>query len=763
MTLLELIDVLTLVSTTSIFIVMFWKASKLLSNRVNLHILSGLLFVIFLYNFFHFLESSATDTSLEEFENIIGALIPVGWAFLLYDILQKLAKEDLAESEQKFQAIFNNSFQFMGLLNTKGILLEINDTALESIGLQRSNVLGKPFEETGWWVHSKEMQVRLKTAIKQATQGEFVRFDATHQDYDGKLLYVDFSMTPVKDKMGNVTLIIPEGRDITEQKLIEETLQRTTKMDALGKLTGGIAHDFNNLLGVILGYSNLLNESFKNQPNASKYIDQIHKAGERGANLTKKLLAFSRHDPSTKAVKFNINQLLLEQHELIQKTLTVRIQLQMDLESKLWLTHLDKSELEDAILNMSINTMHAIKNDGTLTVRTCNKTLNTLDGLLLGLKAGDYIQLSLMDTGCGMDDLTKSKLFDPFFTTKGSRGTGLGLSQVFGFVNRANGVVQVESEVGKGSKFILYFPRYFDGSAEETAESELVVGNLYGDETILVVDDEIPLLDVTSDLLKQHGYNIYCAESGQQALNVLEKSKVDLMLSDIIMPNMDGYQLAGIVQEKYPEIKIQLASGYTDRRSVSESNVKLHQKLLQKPYNSTKLLSNIRALLDSNEKEDIPQKANNKPNESSYIEPIIWSEQLSTSIPDIDKDHKVLIALLNNCIEMHNEMDSNDKSAELDSVLEELLNYTDYHFKREERIMEVCDYPNLHKHRLVHQHLLSSVLQKKQRYESGEETVDSIMNFLCDWLTGHIVGMDKSIGTHCKGKELLIENALLSD
>ncbi len=123
----------------------------------------------------------------------------------------------------------------------------------------------------------------------------------------------------------------------------------------------------------------------------------------------------------------------------------------------------------------------------------------------------------------------------------------------------------------------------------------------------------------------------------------------------------------------------------------------------------------------------------------------------------------MLIALLNNCIEMHNAMDPNDKNAELDVVLEELLNYTDYHFKREERIMEICDYPNLHKHRLVHQHLISSVLQKKQRYEAGEETVDSIMNFLCDWLTGHIVGMDKSIGTHCKGKELLIENALLSD
>lgn len=409
---------------------------------------------------------------------------------------------------------------------------------------------------------------------------------------DGSLHWLEVKEIPVFDEQGNVSYIEGIAHDITERKQTEEALRRSQKMDALGKLTGGIAHDYNNMLGIILGYAELLESALSEQPTLLEYIHQIHHAGERGANLTRKLLSFSRQKKSEIKI-LNINTLLLGEQHMLEKTLTARITLILDLAEELWTVRLDDNDLEDAILNFCINAMHAIVGNGQLTIKTRNESVTTMDASTLQLDAGDYVLLSITDTGSGMNEATKEKIFDPFYTTKGENGTGLGLSQVYGFIERSGGAIKVYSEQGQGTRFVLYLPRYHESDSGDKAEEDNNIVDLRGNETILVVDDEPLLLDLTSEILSQQGYHVICAENAKQVLEILEKESIDLLLTDVIMPEMDGYQLAAIVKEKYPAIKIQLVSGFADSDHANIVDDELREHIVYKPFNSQDLLKRI--------------------------------------------------------------------------------------------------------------------------------------------------------------------------
>jgi signal transduction histidine kinase/CheY-like chemotaxis protein len=402
--------------------------------------------------------------------------------------------------------------------------------------------------------------------------------------------------------MGIIAIFYIESikkNQIEKDKLARELINRSQKMDALGKLTGGIAHDYNNMLGVVLGYADLLEDALSEHSALALYVHEIKHAGKRGVKLTKKLLAFSRKKHSTADI-LNINTLLRNEKHLLEKTLTVRIKLVFELADGLWTVWLDSGDLEDAILNMSINAMHAIAGNGQLTLQTCNESINVADAKLLNLEPGDYVLLKIIDTGCGMNESTIGKIFDPFFSTKGEKGTGLGLSQVFGFVERSKGAIKVYSELNHGSQFMLYFPRYQEQSSnggEQQTENNNNIANINGSETILLVDDEPALLKLTAKILSKHGYNVICAGNTRQVLDILEHESIDLLLSDVIMPEMDGYELAAIVQQKYPRVKIQLVSGFSDDRHVKMIDDDLHQHLISKPFNSQNLLQRIRVLL----------------------------------------------------------------------------------------------------------------------------------------------------------------------
>ncbi len=394
-----------------------------------------------------------------------------------------------------------------------------------------------------------------------------------------------------------IGLELDRVKDQKQLKQQQEQLRHSQKMDALGQLTGGIAHDFNNMLGVIMGYAQLLEDALSQKPKLTHYSQQIKYAGERGTLLTKKLLSFSQQE-SSKPEALDLNEVLLGERHILEKTLTARIKLELDLADDLWLVQVDSGDLEDAILNMCINAMHAIENQGQLVIQTRNIQISDENALALDLAEGDYVSLSVKDTGAGMDKATKARIFEPFFTTKGSQGTGLGLSQVYGFVERSGGSIKIESEIGQGTEIVLHFPRFFDASKKNKGVTKRPAVNLRGNETILVVDDESALLKLTTEILCIQGYQVISAGNAKQALAMLEHETIDVLLTDVIMPDMSGYQLAAIVQKKYPSVKIQLASGFTDEHHVEMEDDSLHQNILYKPYDSRLLLERIRKLLD---------------------------------------------------------------------------------------------------------------------------------------------------------------------
>ncbi|RDH82813.1 MAG: hypothetical protein DIZ80_11100 [endosymbiont of Galathealinum brachiosum] len=581
--------------------------------------------------------------------------------------------------------------------------------------------------------------------------GEYVEFKNYRiQTKDGKILWIKARAYPIHDQDGKVVRIAGIAEDITEQVGMEESLRRSQKMDALGKLTGGIAHDYNNMLGVVLGYAELLEGALIDQPKLAGYVSRINKAGMRGAKLTKKLLSFSRQK-NIDAQCVDINELLNDMQHMLEKTLTVRVKLKFDLQGDLWPVWLSSDDMEDVVLNVTINAMHAIEGNGVLTIQSNNEYVNSVDAKLVGLQnEGEYVRLSISDTGCGMDEVTKEKIFDPFFTTKGEKGTGLGLSQVYGFVSQNKGAIKVYTELGNGTKFVFYFPRYQESDNKKIIIEKIKESESRGNETILVVDDEVSLLELSCEMLSMKNYKVFSAENAKQALEILQTEHVDLMLSDVIMPEMNGFELAEIVQKKYPDIKIQLASGFTDKRNSDDVDATLQSELLRKPFNSQNLLQKIRSLLDS-KKISVKRNTGKLSVEKDHFKSVEWNEQLSVGLPQIDNDHKKLFSLFNRCAEAMESCRLDEKKSR--SVLDELVEYTEHHCKREEELMKVCGYPGMSQHQKIHQELLEDIKQQIVLFDNEELTEDELLIFLSDWLVGHIMHEDKAMAAYFEGKE----------
>ncbi len=519
----------------------------------------------------------------------------------VYDSLIKYHTE-LSQKEEHISLTLNSIGDAVITTDSENKVVRMNPVAEQLTGWSFADAEGKPVKQifnildvssrknldnpfdtvidTGKIVHLSE-----NTVLVSKDESEYLISD---------------SAAPIRDSLGNIRGMVLVFNDITERKMKDEQLQQSLKMDALGKLTGGIAHDFNNLLGVILGYSELLTPLLKDQSKPLRYAEQIHTAGERARKLTAKLLAFSRKE-TPEATATDVNQLIVSEQHLLEKTLTARVELKLQLEDNLWPVYLDQGQLRDTILNICINAMHAMPNGGRLTLSTKKRHIDQFDKHHIGLEAGDYLQLSIADTGIGMDKSTTRKMFDPFFTTKGDKGTGLGLSQVYGFVQQSGGAIHVNSEPGSGTQITIYLPRYHD--AKHTTSDQQVLNMqssviTAGNETILAVDDEPALLELACQILNEHGYRTLDASCGDEALHILEKQSVDLLLTDVIMPQMDGYQLASIASEKYPHIKIQMVSGFSDDRNKEVDDNRLHKRQLHKPFSSAELLKRVRETLD---------------------------------------------------------------------------------------------------------------------------------------------------------------------
>jgi signal transduction histidine kinase len=393
-----------------------------------------------------------------------------------------------------------------------------------------------------------------------------------------------------------------EERRATEEALrkSEEELRHSQKMEAVGRLAGGVAHDFNNLLTAIIGYAELIATRTSSNSLAKQNAELIRKAGEQAAALTRQLLAFSRKQILQPKV-IDLNALVVEMERLLRRVIGERFDLQSHPNAANGRVKADPSQLEQVVLNLGVNARDAMPRGGKLIIRTENVTLDGTAArqISASLAPGDYVMLSVADTGAGMDEETMSHIFEPFFTTKGpGKGTGLGLATVYGIVRQTGGGISVESELGKGSTFCIYLP-VESAPVDFTRVPLAPLEKTDNFETVLVVEDEEIVRELVCEVLEHQGYNVLCAPDGIEALNLADgfDGDIHLLVTDVIMPHMNGHELAGKLCALRPNMKVLYVSGYSDNDIGDHGTLDPRHELLQKPFTPQTLARKIRDVL----------------------------------------------------------------------------------------------------------------------------------------------------------------------
>ncbi len=516
---------------------------------------------------------------------------------------RRQAFNSLQEREQNLTITLNSIGDAVIATDTSGNITRMNPVAEVLIGWRASEATGRPLLEVFRIINARTREPLASPVEKVLRTGSKVGL-ANHTvliGRDGAEYQIADSAAPIKNDSGEILGVILVFRDVTQQYQTEEALRRSQKMEAIGQLSGGIAHDFNNQLGVVIGYLDFLKNLFPEGENARRWVDIAIRATLRCTDLTRQLLTFSRRQSEEKKV-VDINEALEELETMIARSVTPEVVVQYSLAEDLWLTEIDPGEFHDAILNLVINARDAMRGGGRLLIETSNKYLDADYATLNpGVEVGDYVQLRLSDTGTGMNRETLEHIFEPFFTTKPEgKGTGLGMAMVYGFAKSYGGYIKIYSEPGVGTTMRLYLPR---SMASESAAPVKIVDEAdfpVGNETILIVDDEVDLLQLADQYLSDLGYRTHLAENAEQALKVLAKEEgIDLLFSDVVMPGrMNGYELAQRATELKPGLRVLLSSGFTSKTLAHNGLVRFAAHLLAKPYRKVDLAQRIRLVLD---------------------------------------------------------------------------------------------------------------------------------------------------------------------
>jgi PAS domain S-box-containing protein len=511
----------------------------------------------------------------------------------LNEILEMRITERTAQlesSEAQMRAILETSHQYQGLLNRRGQVLYANKTALAGIRAEAGEVIGKPFWETPWFAGTDGMGDAVRGAFAAVMRGEEIRSETLLNLPVGSR-YFDFAMRPLRDQYGAITGAVPEAVDITERRRGEEALRQSQKMEAVGQLTGGVAHDFNNLLTIIRSATDFLRRRELPEERRRRYIDAISETVDRASKLTGQLLAFARRQPLKPQV-FNVGSQVEAVAQLVRPLVGGRIRIDVDIADADCFAIADIAQFETALINLAVNGRDAMEGEGRLIIRVRKvRAIPPLRGQ--SARSGNFIAIATADTGTGIAPELLDTIFEPFFTTKEvGKGTGLGLSQAFGFAKQSGGDIEVTSTPGQGATFTIYLPQAAMPPAIKatmaTQQGPAARGRGY---RVLVVEDNDDVGRFSTELLEDLGYTVRRVASADAALAILEENEfsADLVFSDVIMPGMNGVELAGIVHERYPGLPVVLTSGYSN---VLAENAHSGIELIQKPY-SVELLSRV--------------------------------------------------------------------------------------------------------------------------------------------------------------------------
>ncbi len=511
----------------------------------------------------------------------------------------RAAQENLRHSELNFRSLVTNAPYGICRCDAAGKILDVNPAFVELLGhVSAEDLIGQHifglYSDNDQWFGLADF-LRSSAPFKGLT--------AEWKRKNGTTTVVRVSGRSVPNGREGSVVFELFAEDVTERRALEQQLRQSQKMEAVGRLAGGIAHDFNNLLMVISGYSEFLLERLGDEPRLRGPAQEIASAAERASSLTRQLLAFSRKQMLAPRI-VDLNTVATENLKMLTRMIGEDIDLVMVPATNLWSVRADAGQIEQVIMNLAVNARDAMPSGGKLTIETSNVALDEdYTRLHAPLRPGDYVMVAISDTGAGMDAETQSHIFEPFFTTKGTKGTGLGLSTVYGIIKQSGGYIWVYSEMGRGTTFKIYLPRV--ASTGETAAQVAAPVEIQkvepGTETILLVEDEANLRYLARQYLEKQGYKVIEAADGAVAMQiaVAHDKVIHLLLTDVIMPGLNGRELAQRISEIRPNVKILYMSGYTENVIGHNGMLDAGVRLLQKPFNLRDLRSKVREVLDA--------------------------------------------------------------------------------------------------------------------------------------------------------------------
>ncbi len=510
-----------------------------------------------------------------------------------------LARALLIQTREQLSAAIDQAGEAVIITNPNGTITHVNPAFERITGYSYNEVIG---QNPRFFKHEQSETDFYQQFWFTVSAGEVWHGRMVNRKKDGTLYTSDATITPVRGENGAIVSYVGIQHDVTSQLQLEEQLRQSQKMEEIGRLAGGIAHDFNNLLTVINGYSDLLLTRYPDPQDPQRLdLEQIKKAGTRASALTHQLLAFSRKQPLQPQV-LNLNHVVNNAHQLLRRLIGEDLELTLDLNPNLVQVMADPGQFEQIILNLAVNARDAMSQGGKLVIATDNVILDEVSVRPHAeVMPGSYVLLAVTDTGTGMNQDTLAHIFEPFFTTKEQgKGTGLGLATVQSIVRQHGGHIWVDTALGQGTTFKVYLPQLKTLSElpqESSSPSELPRGS----ETILVVEDELSVREIMCHILQANGYTIHQAASGPEAINFCQETQpenIHLLLTDMVMPGMNGQSLASNLRKRYPQLKVLFTSGYLESNLARETTSEISVVFLQKPFTPDTLTRKVREILD---------------------------------------------------------------------------------------------------------------------------------------------------------------------